>query len=123
MLFVDQVPGRHRLRAMSEPGERFSALITANGKACLSLLGDDQLRQELDVDADFLQEMMKVRQSGLAWDLGEHTQGISAIGSAFVGLDGQSYAVSIPVPSQRFEKIRAQLAPELSKCIAAIKQG
>ncbi|MGX4675541.1 IclR family transcriptional regulator [SAR92 clade bacterium H246] len=123
MLFVDQVPGHHRLRAVSEPGERFSALLTANGKACLSLFSDEQLRQEFNVEDDFLQEIIEVRRTSLAWDFDEHTQGISAIGSAFFGFDGQYYAVSIPVPSQRFKKIKDKLAPALLHCIKEIKEA
>ena len=123
MLFIDQVPGRHRLRSISEPGERFSALVTANGKACLSLLSDKQLSQMSNVDQALYAEIDEIRHTGLGWDLGEHTPGISAIGSAFVGADGQRYAVSLPVQSMRFNTIKDRLAPQLLSCIAVIKQG
>ena len=123
MIFVDQVPGRHRLRAMSEPGARFSAFNTANGKACLSLLSNEVLIENYEVSEEFINEISTIRDHGVAWDLGEHTQGISAVGAAFVGLDGQSYAVSIPVPSLRFENIKDQLTPKLLRCIEAIKKG
>lgn len=123
MLFVDQIPGRHRLRAMSEPGTRFSALVSANGKACLSLLSDDQLKQDYDLNIGQLQEIQKVRKTGLAWDINSHTPGISAVGAAFEGPDGQIYAVSIPVPSQRFEKIKDQIAQQLLQCIHSYKKN
>ena len=41
MLFVDQVVGTHRLRAVSAVGEVFPMTTTANGKATLSLLDDE----------------------------------------------------------------------------------
>ena len=43
MLFVDQVVGSHRLRAVSAVGEVFPMTTTANGKATLSLLDDEMV--------------------------------------------------------------------------------
>jgi len=123
VLFVDQIAGHHRLRAMSEPGVRFSAFTTDNGKACLSLLSDEKLKNELDVSDSLMVEIAQIRKSETAWDLGKHTEGISAVGAAFEDLNGQFYAISIPIPSQRFEKIKEQLAPKLLACISDIKKG
>ncbi len=122
VLFIDQVPGRHRLRAMSRPGEHFSALVTANGKACLSLLDDEQLLQELNIGNGLYEELLEVRAGGVAWDINGHTLGISAVGAGFIGFDGKIYAVSIPAPSLRFEKIKDELAAKLLQCLALIKR-
>jgi len=42
-VFTDQVQGRHRLRTVSAVGESFPLYCTANGKAILSLLSNEQV--------------------------------------------------------------------------------
>ena len=44
LVFVDQVVGTHRLRAVSAVGEIFPLHSTANGKACLALMSDAEVR-------------------------------------------------------------------------------
>src|SRR5262249_38981401 len=41
-VFIDQVPGEHRLRAVSAIGDSFPLHCTANGKALLSLLPQEK---------------------------------------------------------------------------------
>jgi DNA-binding IclR family transcriptional regulator len=124
MLFVDQVIGTHRLRAVSAVGERFPMTSTANGKAALVLLDDAAVdaiaSRELEARAagkkairQLRAEIDRVRETGLAVDLDEHTEGISAVGVAFRTPTGLIYAISIPVPSQRFARLRDALAEDL----------
>ncbi|MCP4382117.1 MAG: IclR family transcriptional regulator [Hyphomicrobiales bacterium] len=121
LIFVDQVVGSHRLRAVSAVGETFPLHSTANGKACLAAMDDDQVRAILagcrlalgsgdarSID-DLLDELALVRQSGVAFDNEEHSLGISALGVAFKDRLGSIYAVSIPVPSGRFAQNRGRL--------------
>lgn len=125
MVFVDQVIGSHRLRTVSAVGEVFPMTDTANGKAALALMADDVLAviaaRELKSGPDsgggvsrplseLLKEIEDIRQTGIGWDLNEHTDGISAAGIAFKDPMDQIYAVSVPVPSHRFEKLRDQLS-------------
>lgn len=125
MTFVDQVPGCHRLRAVSVPGEDFPLVSTANGKAALALLRDEQIVQicqgKLPKSAinSFLEEILRVRTRGLAFDLDEHTVGISAAGMAFQTMDGEIYAVSIPAPSRRFAEKRVLIEQALLELAAA----
>ena len=124
MLFVDQVVGSHRLRAVSAVGEVFPMTTTANGKAALSLL-DDQVvdaiaTRELKAKSGSKRairplraEIGRARQTGYALDLDEHTEGISAVGAAFATSTGLIYAISIPAPSYRFAKRRGALAEAL----------
>lgn len=125
LIFIDQIPGTQRLRAVSSVGEVFPLTTTANGKACLALMSDDDVatiaRDEWahdgrtgDLDA-FLAEIHKVRQTGLAFDLGEHTEGISAIGIAFRDTRGGIYAVSIPTPTARFANRRRDLSEAIMR--------
>jgi len=121
MVFVDQVVGSHRLRTVSAVGEVFPMTSTANGKAALALMPDDVLvsiaTPELKANpgntrplSEFMKEIEDTRQTGIGWDLNEHTEGISAAGFAFKDPMDQIYAVSVPVPSHRFEALKARLA-------------
>ncbi len=132
LVFIDQIVGTQRLRAVATVGERFPVTTTANGKACLSLLDEGQAadiaRRELDGGdtkgrtlQDFLTELEQVRARGVAYDLGEHTDGISAAGVSFEDSDGRIYAVSIPAPSHRFERNKAELKDGLLRTVEKIK--
>jgi DNA-binding IclR family transcriptional regulator len=124
-VFVDQVPGRHRLVAVSAVGERFPLHCTANGKAILSCFSADDADELIDKSLlehpDFPirsrvklhVELDEIRRTHLAYDLEEHGIGISAIGIALLDVFGRPIAVSIPTPSQRFAEQRAQLAVQL----------
>jgi DNA-binding IclR family transcriptional regulator len=126
MVFVDQVVGTHRLRTVSAVGEVFPMTDTANGKAALALMEDDRVAviagQELKSAgetrrrlSDFLKEIEDIREAGIAWDLNEHTEGISAAGFAFQDPVGLIYAISIPVPTHRFDSLRSKLEDQLLK--------
>jgi DNA-binding IclR family transcriptional regulator len=114
MIFLDQVPGTHRLRAISSVGEVFPITTTANGRACLAMLPrkdalklaeQEWARQGVQPDiAKFDQMLDAVAENGLARDDDEHTDGISAIGFAFEDWLGNIHAISVPVPTSRFSR-------------------
>lgn len=113
MIFLDQVQGSHRLRAVSSVGEVFPLTSTANGRACLALLSDAEARhlaeeewQRLGLAPDWpalSRRLAKARQKGLAEDQDDHTDGICALGLAFMDPAGDLHAISVPVPTPRFE--------------------
>ncbi len=119
MVFVDQIPGSHRLRAISAVGETFPLATTANGRACLALMDDAEARELLAAEASTatvrktLATIADVRQSGLAFDEDEHTPGISAVGIGFVDPKGDRYAISVPVPTSRFAQQRERVSAAL----------
>lgn len=126
-VFIDQIPGVHRLRAVSAIGESFPLHCTANGKALLSLLpgdrwtklvgrspraytphtitGLDRLKREID----------ECRRTQIAHDREEHTEGITAVGTAFLDPLGRPLALSIPVPTTRFARMESRLIAELKR--------
>lgn len=116
MIFLDQVPGIHRLRTVSAVGDAFPLTDTANGRACLAELPDaDALamaRSEWDRhgiegdEARFLEMLAEIRRTGLAYDIDEHTEGIAAIGVAFRDWQGSLHAISVPVPTSRLESTK-----------------
>lgn len=131
MVFVDQIPSAHRLRAVSSVGEAFPLTSTANGKACLAKLSDQQVLAFLEseqpdrfANADgrkrFLAEIAAIRETRIAFDRDEHTDGISAIGASFFDLHGNLYAISIPTPSSRFATSEPTIEKELLKAIDRI---
>lgn len=119
LVFLDQVPGSHRLRAVSAVGETFPLHSTANGKASLALLDDGEIRRRLKnrkltladgatrtIDS-LLGEIATVRETGIAFDREEHSHGISAVGTAFRDPAGSIFAISIPAPTARAAAVEA----------------
>jgi DNA-binding IclR family transcriptional regulator len=120
MRFVDQIIGRHRLRTASSVDERFPLTCTANGKAALACLAPEKalalMQSELAQRGtrtrpldELLVEIAAIRNGAVARDIDEHTDGISALGYAVRDSHGDIYAVSVPVPSSRFQVIETSL--------------
>lgn len=132
MIFLDQVPGTHRLRTVSSVGEVFPLTSTANGRACLAQMPLEQaaklVQNEWDrigVDGDlvaFQQELATIRETGLAYDLDDHTSGICAIGLAFRDWAGDLHAISVPVPSTRYEQTKPLVEAALLKTARNIEK-
>jgi len=116
MTFLDQVPGTHRLTTLSKVNEVFPLTTTANGRSCLAQMpGEDAavlIRAEWarnDVSGDFaalVSQLEQIRAVGFAYDLDEHSSGISAIGFAFRDWGGSLHAISVPMPSTRFAEMK-----------------
>ncbi|WP_299692024.1 IclR family transcriptional regulator [uncultured Tateyamaria sp.] len=124
MLFVDQIVGRHRLRTVSSIGERFPLTTTANGKAALACLDEGDAARLALAESEsepgamgrlplLLQEIQTIRDGALARDEDNHTEGVSALGFAMQDPVGRIYAISVPVPSSRYERLKTQLADVL----------
>lgn len=126
MMIIDQTPGRHRISAVSVPGESFPLSNTANGKAILSCLSEKQAdaiisSESLTTDREQLfEELQMIRQTGVAFDLEDHSSGISAIGLALLTDANEIFAVSIPVPTGRFNQNRKKLETALLAFISNI---
>lgn len=132
MIFLDQVPGTHRLRTVSAVGDVFPLTNTANGRAALALLPEDRARALVEDEwrrwhqsrdwASFADILAGIRETGVACDSDEHTDGISALGGAFRDRNGEIHAISVPVPSHRFLRIRPQVEEALLETLATLKQ-
>lgn len=126
LVFIDQVPGTHRLRTVSAVGETFPLPDTANGKAALALFTDEEVTELLSPGINgeemtrLLNELAEVRKTGIAYDLDEHTIGICAVGGALIDTHGEIYAVSVPVPSARFSAARARLVEALHDALITL---
>ena len=132
-VFLDHIEGQHRLRAVSAIGVSFPLYCSANGKAMLSALSDPalaQLKKKFQLIKftpnspgswkQLAAEIAKIRKTGIAYDLEEHTLGISAVGTSIIGPEGEIAAISIPTPSLRFNDSKHQLEAALKDCRAQL---
>jgi IclR family acetate operon transcriptional repressor len=136
VVFIDQVTGTQRLTAISAVGVSFPLHSSANGKALLAAMADDdiaKLRKRIRLTAltphtittwDRLQqEIAAVRQRGCAYDREEHSLGISAVAVAIRSPSGELAAVSVPAPTQRFDSREAELTKALLKHTASLQRS
>jgi IclR family acetate operon transcriptional repressor len=134
-VFMDHIEGSHRLRAVSAIGVSFPLHCSANGKAMLSALSDPRLAQmkkkirltrftpnSLTSWKQLQGEIEKIRETGIAYDLEEHTLGISAVGTPIMGPEGEIAAISVPTPSVRFSDAMHQLEAALKDCRAELNE-
>ncbi len=132
MIFIDQVPGTHRLRTVSSVGEAFPLTTTANGRASLAKLPRAeamalakaeaaQMKTDMNLDS-FEAQLDEINGSGLAFDLDEHSNGISAIGFAFVDPSNAIHAISLPTPSARFVQQREKIEAAVHRARDMIAQ-
>ncbi len=132
-VIIDQVVAQHRLCAVSAVGSAFPLHCTANGRALLAVMplpaSHRLLRKELQgLDSEEsecltkLYEMIDtVRESGIAFDLEEHSSGICAVGVAFEGSPLGHLAISIPIPAARFARKKARAIVELKALLDRLK--
>ena len=110
---------------MSAVGETFPLYCTANGKAYLAQLSDPAIETLIGRTYEartpkthtrfdtLLADIKVARRSGVAFDREEHTLGICAAGVALQDPLGNAVAISVPVPSQRFQDRQALIAERL----------
>jgi DNA-binding IclR family transcriptional regulator len=117
--FIDQVASPRLLRAVSSVGAVFPLHCSANGKAVLAALPEDDalalLPAKLEPNTErtvtsraaLLRELDEIRRTGYAYDREEHHEGISALGVALRDPLGPLVAISVPIPTQRFASVES----------------
>ena len=130
--FIDQIQSTKRLRAVSSVGSTFPLHSSANGKAFMAALSDEQLDDLLDRPlerftdntitdpVELRAEIDVIRSEGVAYDYEEHTMGIAAVAVALCDTSGPIAAISITTPVDRFEIDEPSLRAEL---LAAAEQA
>jgi DNA-binding IclR family transcriptional regulator len=117
VLLVAQHPAPQRsLMVVSRVSARLPAYCTANGKALLAQLPEEEVKRRLPkrMEAlathtpisrrDLLAELDEIRATGLAYDREQHHAGICGVGVAVVDIDGSIAAVSVLMPAARFHE-------------------
>jgi IclR family acetate operon transcriptional repressor len=106
----------------------------ANGKAILSTLSNDEIERMMSgrmpaLTARTLQsmpalvaEVEEIRRTGLAYDREEHAPGVCAIAVPIVVRGLRTHAVSVAMPSNRFEESLPSVQKALIACRAAIER-
>ena len=134
MLFIDQIEGSHRLRTVSQIGETFPLTTTANGRAALACMSPERAATLIRAEhrargpyapalSDLFDQIDAIRAGGVARDENEHTDGICAMGFAVTDQTGDVFAVSVPVPSARYDRIKATLAAAIEKARRSVAQA
>ncbi|MRR12566.1 IclR family transcriptional regulator, partial [bacterium] len=116
IVFVHQVVGSHALRAVSAVSEAFPLHCTSPGKVFLASLDEvklARLKKRIKLTrftpativswSALEKELETVRRTGIGADREEYTPGISAVAVLLEGPTGDLAALSVPVPTQRFE--------------------
>jgi IclR family acetate operon transcriptional repressor len=119
VMYIGQVPSRHTMRMFTEVGRRVPAHCTGVGKALLSQLPDQAVRELLartgmpaqtphtvtDPDA-LLAELVRVRRDGYALDEGEQEVGVRCVAVPVQGALGTlGISVSGPAPRMTAELV------------------
>lgn len=124
----DQIPGVHRLVAVTAIGSSLPLHASASGKALLAELAPNELAslrkryrfvrftENTIMDWAALEaEIAQVRRDGIAYDNEECFVGISCAAKCVHGPNGEFGAVSIPVPKERFETTKDHLVQILRR--------
>jgi len=130
---IHVVETHHHLRAVSDVGAVFPLYCTAKGKAILSELDDDTVRKlvpktfeqftqsTLRNKGELMEEIAAIRESGLAYDLEQYDSGISTVAIGATDPFGTVFALSVPVPTQRFALERDLIEKSLLDISAELK--
>ncbi|BES83382.1 transcriptional regulator [Pectobacterium araliae] len=114
VIFLDRIVSDQAVRVVPIYDRPKPIYAMANGKAMLSLLTDEQIvsilngqmpaltRNTVTDIPTLLKQIAEVRATGLSLDIEEHEEGICAVGIPLV-IPGQSaHAISVVLPSYRF---------------------
>lgn len=136
VVFLDQCSSRRKgLVAVSEVGARFPAHSCAPGKCLLAEETESSLKHLLPKKLsqltgatitnlkNFRSELNSVHRKGFAIDRQEHNDGISAVATTITNLPRGTAAISIPVPTQRFDGNEERYIAALLKCREKINQA
>lgn len=134
-VFVDQVAGDNRLRAVSVVGDSFPLHASANGKAMLAAMPEPDLRRVLGARldeytprtltnaSDLRADLARIRANdGIAFDREEQALGVCAVGAVIGTVDHDLLAVSVPVPTARFAGREAELSDAVHTFVARAEE-
>lgn len=135
VVFIDQIVGSQRLTAVSAVGVSFALHGSANGKALMAALPEDELsrlRKRIVLSANTAHtltswaqldaELAAIRRSGIAYDREENSDGICAVATVVRSPSGELAAISVPVPTQRFAQVEPELVQQLRRHAQALQK-
>ncbi len=132
---VDQLPGVHRLVAVTAIGSSLPLHASASGKALMAQLSPRELaglrqryrlvqftKHTIKSWVELEQELAQIRRDGIAYDNEECFIGIRCVAMVICGPNGETGAVSIPVPGDRFESNKEYLVQILRRRCGALQR-
>ena len=135
IVFVDQVPGTHRLRAASAVGVAFPLHSSSAGKVIMASLSEAQLKQvrrrikftkitkfTIATWRQLHNEIQEAREARVAFDREETSVGLCSVSAALRLPGGNLAAIAIPAPTARFVTREKFLATKLLECCRSLQQ-
>jgi IclR family transcriptional regulator, acetate operon repressor len=130
---IHVVETHHQLRAVSDVGALFPLYCTAKGKAMLAELDDETVRalvpkrfkafteNTFHTIGELMSDIEEIRKDGLSYDREEYTSGISTVAIGARDPFGSVFALSVPVPTQRFASERDEIVQALRDISVELK--
>lgn len=128
VVFLDRIISDQTLRVVPLTDRPRALHVMANGKAVLSSMSDENVKKLFDGNRGrpkgapevnlraLLLELAEIRKSGFSFDRAGYAEDVYAIGTP-VRIEGlRPYAISIGVPSCRFEAGLARFKSALKEC-------
>jgi IclR family transcriptional regulator, acetate operon repressor len=132
---IEHVGCDHELQVIPNIGTKLPLYCTASGKALLAAHPDDEIKRlvgsppwkaftakTLTSWTALSADLRKVCAGGFAYDIEEHADGICGISASVRISSGMQYALTIPVPAQRFHRKLGSFQPELGKAKKEIEK-
>jgi DNA-binding IclR family transcriptional regulator len=125
VIFV--IPTQHQLRAIADVGAAFPLHCTSKGRAMLAELSEEGAAALLPEGLEkftgrtitsrvkLMAELNRVRKAGVAYDEEEHVPGICAAAIGLYDPFGSLFAISVPVPAQRYTAAKGTLTRVLQE--------
>jgi DNA-binding IclR family transcriptional regulator len=122
---IDQIAAPHRLRTEFPVGATLPLYCTANGKALLAALSDQEVvdllparlkrltPKTITTRSRLLDELASIRAAGVAFDREERTLGIAAAATAVKDPFGALVAICVAAPAPRFYPREHEIAAAL----------
>lgn len=130
VLFMDRFISDQHIRSVPDVGKKYLAYSMANGKSLLSNLPDTDIFAMYDInklekrtattitDLNVLIEQIEgIRKGNFAYDIEEHDDEVCAIGLPLDTNNGMNLAISVVIPSYRFERQKELVEHALIECI------
>lgn len=129
---IEQIASNESIRVISYVGLDHPAHCTANGKAHLSMLPEDEARaligdtpkaftaRTLTDPQKVLAAVARMKDEGLFTDDEEYDDGASAIAVPLPSIGGKDFAVSIAMPSARMARMRDEVGAALRQLRADV---
>jgi DNA-binding IclR family transcriptional regulator len=130
IIYITKIESKNPICLYSKVGNSIPMYCSAMGKAILAYSLDEEIKNYLDRNplnkltnntitnkSEFMEEILKVREMGYAYDNGEHEEDVFCIGAS-ITLNHKNYgAFSVSIPKYRLtEKFQKQIIEAIKIC-------